>query len=130
MEADGRRTVSVVGRENGMVFKPKTTDYELSPYTGMTRENWLEAAEYLLSGIFSNIKTADEPVVMPRRETEITYPHSDTPKEVQELERRAELFEGLTRSFFVATPLMENKPGVEICGYKIREYYKAQVLRS
>ncbi|MGN0140803.1 MAG: DUF2264 domain-containing protein [Roseburia sp.] len=113
-----------------MVFKPKTTDYELSPYTGMTRESWLEAAEYLLSGIFSNIKTADEPVVMPRRETEITYPHSDTPKEVQELERRAELFEGLTRSFFVAAPLMENKPGVEICGYKIREYYKAQVLRS
>ncbi len=26
-----------------MKFKPKHTDYSLSPYTGLTRESWIEA---------------------------------------------------------------------------------------
>ena len=38
-----------------MKFMPKTLDYELSPYTGLTRESWLEAGIYMLEGIFSNI---------------------------------------------------------------------------
>ena len=32
-----------------MRFEPKTLDYELSPYTGLTRESWIEAAKYLKS---------------------------------------------------------------------------------
>lgn len=113
-----------------MVFRPKTLDYELSPYTGLTRESWLEAAEYMLTGIFQNIKTMDDPVVMPRKETEITYPHYYSSPELQEAERKAEMFEGLTRSFFIAAPLMKNKPQISICGYPLSEYYKKQVLRS
>ena len=50
-----------------MVFRPKHTDFELSPYTGITRESWIEAAEYLLTGVFNNIKSIDDPVVMRRR---------------------------------------------------------------
>ena len=38
-----------------MKFMPKTLDYELSPYTGLTRESWLEAVIYMLDAIFSNI---------------------------------------------------------------------------
>lgn len=113
-----------------MVFEAKTTDYELSPYTGLIRESWLEAAEYMLTGIFGNIKSVDDPVVMPRKETEVTYPHYYSSPEVQENERRAEMFEGLTRSFFIAAPLIQNKPEVEICGYRLSEYYKQQVIRS
>lgn len=113
-----------------MVFRPKTLDYELSPYTGLTRESWLEAAEYMLTGIFQNIKTMDDPVVMPRKETEITYPHYYSSPELREAERKAEMFEGLTRSFFIAAPLMKNKPQISICGYLLSEYYKKQVLRS
>lgn len=113
-----------------MVFRPKTLDYELSPYTGLTRESWLEAAEYMLTGIFQNIKTMDEPVVMPRKETEITYPHYYSSTELREAERKAEMFEGLTRSFFIAAPLMKNKPQISICGYPLSKYYKKQVLRS
>ena len=113
-----------------MVFRTKTLDYELSPYTGLTRESWLEAAEYMLTGIFQNIKTMDDPVVMPRKETEITYPHYYSSPELQEAERKAEMFEGLTRSFFIAAPLMKNKPQISICGYPLSEYYKKQVLRS
>lgn len=113
-----------------MVFKPKALDYELSPYTGLTRESWMEAAEYLLTGIFRNIPNEDAPVVMPRKETEITYPHLDAPQEKQLAERRAEMFEGLTRSFFIAAPYIQNRPDAQLCGYRLRDYYKRQILRS
>lgn len=108
-----------------MVFQPGTTDYELSPYTGLTRQSWIEAGEYLLRGIFQNIKSFDDPVVMPRKETKVTYPHSADA--IWEL--KAEYFEGLARSFFIAAPLIHDNPDLELCGYKIREYYKKQVLR-
>ena len=38
-----------------MKFEPKTLDFTLSPYTGLTRESWLEAGRYMLEGIFQNI---------------------------------------------------------------------------
>ncbi len=113
-----------------MVFEPKTLDYDLSPYTGLTRESWLEAAEYMLTGIFQHIKDFQDPVVMPRKETEITYPHYYSSPETQEAERKAEMFEGLTRSFFIGAPLIHNKPEITICGKKLADYYKNQILRS
>ncbi len=92
----------------GTKFVPKTLDYELSPYTGLTRESWLEAGKYMLEGIFQNIDDFEKPVIMPRKETEITYPHLKASKEVQQTQRTAEVFEGLTRSFFIAAPVMQN----------------------
>ena len=109
-----------------MVFQPKTVDYELSPYTGLTRQSWIEAGEYLLQGIFNNIKSFDDPVVMPRKETKVTYPHSADAI----WEWKAEYFEGLARSFFVAAPLIANNPELVINGYSIKEYYKNHVLRA
>lgn len=113
-----------------MKFVPKTLDYELSPYTGLTRESWLEAGIYLLEGIFRNIDDFQKPVVMPRRETEITYPHLRDPEEQQKTQRLAEMFEGLTRTFFIAAPVIQNLPDLEVCGYPLAGYYKNQVLRT
>ncbi len=113
-----------------MVFKPDTLDFTLSPHTGLTRESWIEAGKYILQGIFENIADFEAPVVMPRKEIKITYPHLNAPREVQEAQEKAEKFEGLTRSFFIAAPLIHIEPELEICGYNIREYYKNQVLRS
>ncbi|MCI8530726.1 MAG: DUF2264 domain-containing protein [Lachnospiraceae bacterium] len=112
-----------------MKFEPKSLDFELSPYTGLTRESWLEAGRYMLEGIFQHIEDFQQPVVMPRKETEITYPHLKAPEERQTIERKAEVFEGLTRSFFIAAPMISNIPDLEICGYSMAEYYKNQVLR-
>lgn len=112
-----------------MVFQPKTLDFELSPFTGLTRESWIEAGEYILNGIFANIEDFEKPVIMPRKDTEITYPHLNLSKEIQEVEYRAEIFEGLARSFFIAAPLIHDNPQLEVCGYKIRDYYKNHVLR-
>ena len=113
-----------------MKFQAKTTDYERSPYTGLTRESWLEAAEYLLTGIFQNIKDENAPVVVPRSETKITYPHVKAAPEIYEVEKKAEIFEGLARSFFLAAPLIQNRPDITVCGFKLRDYYKNQILHS
>ena len=113
-----------------MKFTPKTTDYNLSPYTGLTRESWIEAGEYLLEGVFRHIKSMDDPIVVPRQDTKITYPHLNASEEAQLTERKAEMFEGLTRTFFIAAPLIHDNPNLQICGYELREYYKKQILRS
>jgi hypothetical protein len=107
-----------------MVFKPTHTDYELSPYTGLTRDSWIEAAKYLLEGVFKNIKSIEDPVIMPRYETKITYPQPGHPQ----WRYKAEIFEGLARSFFIAAPLIHIEPDLELNGINVREYYKKQVL--
>ena len=113
-----------------MAFVPTHLDYQLSPYTGMTRESWIEAAKYMLEGIFRHIPDMEHPVVVPRQETEITYPHYYSSKEFQQAERKAEIFEGLTRSFFIAAPLIHENPDTKVCGFHLRDYYKHQVLRT
>lgn len=109
-----------------MVFTPKTLDFDLSPYTGLTRESWIEAGKYLLEGIFENIASFDDPVVMPRKETEVTYPHSKDAV----WEFKAEYFEGLTRTLFIAAPLIHEDPKLTVAGYSLRDYYKSHILRS
>lgn len=113
-----------------MKFEPKTIDNTRSPYTGLTRESWIEAARYLLTGIFQNITDFQAPVIMPRAEEAITYPHKDAPAAEQIIQKKAELFEGLCRSFFLAAPLIHEDQDICICGYSLRNYYKNQVLRS
>ena len=113
-----------------MTFKPKSLNYRLSPYTGLTRESWIEAGEYLLSGIFKHIRSFDAPVIVPRHENNITYPHKWSEGSSKELERKAELFEGLARSFLIAAPLIHINPQLTIRGYSLRDYYKNQILRG
>lgn len=113
-----------------MVFQVENPDFNLSPYTGMTRKHWLDAGRYLLEGIFSNLGGIEDPIVMPRKETKVTYPHLDAPKEQQEAERKAEIFEGLTRSFFIASVMIRNEPDIEICGIRLKDYYKKHILRA
>ena len=113
-----------------MAFQPETLDFEKSPYTGLVRESWIETGKYLLEGIFQNIARFEDPVVLPRKETEITYPHKNASPDALETEKKAEMFEGLARSFFIAAPLIHDDPELTVCGYSMREYYKNQVLRT
>ena len=109
-----------------MHFSPKDPDFDTSPYTGMTRRHWIDAGKYVLEGVFRHVKTMDDPVLVPRYETEVTYPNSRTPAwKVQ-----AEYYEGLARSFFIAAPLIAIEPDMEISGKNLREYYKDHILRS
>jgi len=107
-----------------MKFEPTKTDYTLSPYTGLTRDSWIEAAKYLLKGVFDNLESIEAPVVMPRYETEVTYPQKNAPK----WRIKAEYFEGLARSFFISAPLVHIEPDLVLNGINVRDYYKKQVL--
>ena len=112
------------------VFKSSRLDFDLSPYTGLTREGWIEAAKYLLEGVFSHISSYDAPVVLPRDEKDVTYPHKNASGNQLKLEQMAEIFEGLARTLFIAAPLIHIDPEINICGYNLREYYSRQILHA
>ena len=59
-----------------MFMKPnfKNTDYNLSPYTGLTRDSWVEVGKYLLEGIFQDVKNFDDRIVdLIKNKTGIKY---------------------------------------------------------
>lgn len=97
-----------------MKFIPKTTDFALSPYTGLTRDSWIEAGIYLLEGVFKHIESFVSLIVVLRQDTKITYPILRAPEEIQITKRKAEMFEGLTRTFFIAAPLIHDNPDLKI----------------
>ncbi|UOB16625.1 DUF2264 domain-containing protein [Abyssalbus ytuae] len=104
---------------NNKVFKIETPNYELSPYTGMTKQHWKDAAMYLLEGAFSYIHTLDDPMKFPKQPGK-SYPHD---------ERRVptEKLEGLCRTLFVAAPLLKENPGLIINNIEVADYYRYQM---
>ncbi|MCR5559754.1 MAG: DUF2264 domain-containing protein, partial [Schwartzia sp.] len=113
-----------------VTYTPTHLDKKLSPFTGLTRESWRDAGKKLLEGIFSHLDGIDDPIVMPRRETAITYPHLNDPPEQQDAQRRAEIFEGLTRSFFIASVLIHDEADIKLSDIPLRDYYKKHILRA
>lgn len=120
----------ISSKENSAIYEPKYTDYKLSPYTGLTHESWIDAAKYLLEGMFSHIPSMNSPVIVPRTETEVTYPHKDASGNRLQLEEMAQRFEGLARSLFIASPLIHINPDMQICGFNLCEYYSKLIVRS
>jgi hypothetical protein len=81
------------------VFELKNPDLNVSPYTGVTRQHWKEAALYMLEGAFGYIKTLDDPMKFPKQPG-ISYPKDDNQIPTEKLE-------GLCRTLFVAAPLLQ-----------------------
>ena len=48
-------------------FTISQPDYKLSPYTGMTRQGWIDAATHLINGAFTYIRTIDDPMYFPKQ---------------------------------------------------------------
>lgn len=80
-----------------MKFEVNYPDWELSPYTGMTKKHWIDACYFLLEGIFSNVTDIDKPIRCPRTEFVISYPNKHTAP----WKEYAAKFEGLARSFLL-----------------------------
>ncbi len=102
------------------VFQVNKPDYSISPYTGMTRKNWVDAAEYMLRGAFSYIHTLDDPMKFPKQPGK-TYPTKESQVPTEKLE-------GLCRTLFVAAPVLKEKPDLKINGISVAEYYRHQIL--
>ena len=101
-------------------FTIPNPDYKLSPYTGMTRQGWIDAAEYLLSGAFTYIRTLDDPMYFPKQ-LDKTYPNNEGQVPTAKLE-------GFCRTLFVAAPLLREKPDLMPNGIKVADYYRHQLL--
>ena len=109
-----------------MKFTVENPDKKRSPYTGMTREHWISISHFFLEGIFEHVEKIEDPIVVGRHETKVSYPQPDGPK----WRIAAERFEGLARSFLIAAPLLHNEPEAAAGGYSLKEYYSKQILLS
>jgi hypothetical protein len=108
-----------------MVFQIKNPDLNISPLTGMTRRHWLDAARFLADGIFHHIKSLDDPIVMPKQNA-ISYPQPNDPKH----RFQAAEFEGVARTFMVASPLIVNDTSITSNGINLRDYYAGMILQA
>ena len=106
-------------------YTPLNPDFELSPFTGMTREHYRELAKYLLDRAFTHVPDLDTPMILPIVEGK-TYPQPGDPP----WRYRSHEFEALERSFTIAAPLIHIEPDVEIRGIPLMEYYRRQFYRT
>ncbi|MEY2867821.1 MAG: hypothetical protein RIR01_221 [Bacteroidota bacterium] len=103
------------------VFQIVNPDYKLSPYTGMTKQHWKDAAMYLLEGAFSYVHSLDDPMQFPKQEGK-SYP-------VNEGQVSTEKLEGLCRTLFIASPLLKENPELVINNIKVADYYRYQIAK-
>jgi hypothetical protein len=101
------------------VFELNRPDYKLSPKTGMTRQHWKDAALYMLKGAFGYIHQLDDPMKFPKQPG-ISYPRTDDQIPTEKLE-------GLSRTLFVAAPLLKENPELVVNNIKVAEYYRHQM---
>ena len=94
--------------------------------TSGRRREWIKTADYLLSGIFDHVNDIEQPVALPRHELEVSYPHKDSP----EREYRAQRFEGLARSFLLASVRIRENPDITVSGIPLRQYYRSWILHA
>jgi hypothetical protein len=115
--AQEQKTVKNLTDKN--VFKVVNPNYDLSPYTGMTKQHWKDAALYLLKGAFSYIHTLDDPMKFPKQPG-VSYPKEESKVPTEKLE-------GLCRTLFVAAPLLKDNPDLVINDIKVADYYRYQI---
>ncbi len=111
--------VSETATPSREVFTVSNPDHTLSPYTGLTRQHWIEAGKYLLKGAFSYIHCLDDQMYFPKQ-LEKTYPRSESQIPVAKIE-------GLARTLFIAAPLLKNDSNLTISGIRVADYYRHQL---
>ncbi|WP_320168331.1 DUF2264 domain-containing protein [Mangrovibacterium marinum] len=101
------------------VFQLVDPDFKTSPYTGMTRQHWVDAARYLLEGAFSYVHQLDDPMQFPKQPGK-SYPRNEGQVPTEKLE-------GLCRTLFVAAPLLREDPSLTINNIRVADYYRHQL---
>lgn len=101
-------------------FIIENPDFQISPHTGMTREHWKSAAKYLLEGAFTYVTHLDDPMKFPKQSGK-SYPLDEKMVPIEKLE-------GLSRTLFLAAPLLREDSSLVINGIKVADYYRHQIL--
>ncbi len=105
---------------NQPAFKITNPDYKTSPKTGMTREHWKQMALYLLNGAFSYIDNINDPMQFPRE------PGKSYPRQASQVP--TEKLEGLSRTLFIAAPLLKEDSNLVLNKVRVADYYRHQIL--
>jgi len=100
-------------------------DFDLSPYTGMTKRHYIECAKYLLERAFKYVDSIGTPLSFPPVPGK-TYPQPDDPA----WRYRSLEFEALERTLTLAGPLMHVDPEVSIRNIKLKDYYALQFYNA
>lgn len=106
-------------------FKVKDPDFELSPFTGMTKQHYIDLAKYMLERAFTHIDSIETPLNFPIIPGK-TYPQPNAP----DWRYRSAEFEALERTFTLAGPLIHVDPETTINGINLRDYYCLQLYRA
>jgi hypothetical protein len=106
-------------------YEVNSPDFDLSPYTGMTKKHYIECAKYLLERAFTHIGSINEPLTFPIVPGK-TYPQPDAPA----WRYRSLEFEALERTFTLAGPLIHIDPETEINNINLRDYYCLQLYNA
>ena len=80
-------------------WPPHNEDRQHSPFSGLTREHWLQAARYLIHGYMANESARDEGPARPR-------------------------FEGRVRSLLIAAHVIREEPTLTLAGTPLVEWYR------
>ncbi|MGL1959209.1 MAG: DUF2264 domain-containing protein [Colwellia sp.] len=114
-------TSKITSNIHNTIFEIKKPNYELSPYTGMTKQHWKDAALYMLEGAFSYVDNLDAPMKFPKLPGK-SYPHNDGQIPTEKLE-------GLCRTLFIAAPLLLENPDLVINNISVAAYYRHQIIK-
>jgi hypothetical protein len=106
-------------------YEVNNPDFDLSPFTGMTKKHYIECAKYLLGRAFRHIGSINEPLTFPLVPGK-TYPQPDAPA----WRHRSHEFEALERTFTLAGPLIHIDPETEINNINLRDYYCLQLYNA
>ncbi len=112
-------SIAIASTARGKVFEVENPDRERSPYTGMTRQHWIEADRYLLEGAFAHISSLDDPMYFERLGN-VCYPKDST-------RVRGATLEGMCRTLFLASPLLREDSTLTINGIRLADYYRRQM---
>ncbi len=101
------------------VFEVVNPDRKQSPLTGLTREHWKQAAQYLLDGAFAHVKDMDAPFDLPKQEGK-SYPRDEGGVSTSRME-------AMCRTMFLAGPLLKENPDLTLHGLRVGDYYRHQL---
>ena len=108
-------------------YRVENPDFDLSPYTGMTRQHYIDCARYVLERAFTkHVKSFDDPIVFPPIAGSKTYPQPNAPA----WRHRSNEWEAFERTFTLAGPLIHVDPEISINGIKLADYYKHHMYNA
>jgi hypothetical protein len=106
-------------------FEVNNPDFNLSPFTGMTKKHYVECAKYLLERAFKHVDSIETTLTFPTVPSK-TYPQPNAPA----WRYRSSEFEALERTFTLAGPLIHIDPETTVNNIKLKDYYCLQIYNA